>query len=111
MASSIDGNSLAQAFISARELDASLGEQPSAFVTLAEAAAQAAPLATNFIEKTLTRVDGQPISNIPNEPVTLLRVVRNKAAGATDAEPAESELFQFSALSELAAIPVREEVN
>jgi hypothetical protein len=64
MASSIDEESLAQAFISARELDASFGEQPRAFVTLAGAAAQAAPLATNFIEKTLTRVDGQPISNI-----------------------------------------------
>jgi hypothetical protein len=37
--------------------------QWSAFVML-EAAAQAAPLATNFIEKTLTRVDGQPIANI-----------------------------------------------
>lgn len=64
MASSIDGNSLAQAFISARELDASQGEQLSAFATPAGAAAQAAPPATNFIEKTLTRVDGQPISNI-----------------------------------------------
>jgi hypothetical protein len=64
MAPSIDEESLAEAFIRARDLDASLGEQPSAFVTLAEAAAQAAPLATNFIEKTLRRADRQPIWNI-----------------------------------------------
>jgi hypothetical protein len=64
IALSIDEESLAQAFISAREVDASLGEQQSASVALAGAAAQAAPLTTNFIEKTLTRADGQPISNI-----------------------------------------------
>src|SRR5262245_26850596 len=53
--------------------------------------------------------DPSALDTDPNEPVTLLRIVKNKAAAATDAEPVETELFQFSALSETAAVPVREE--
>jgi hypothetical protein len=58
---------LAQAFISALNaslVDASVGEQPRAFVTPAGATTLAAAPATNFLEMTLTRADGQPISNI-----------------------------------------------
>src|SRR5262249_58494626 len=67
MASSIDGNSLAQAFISARELDASQGEQLSAFATPAGAAGPAAPPATHFLQETPTRGGGPPHpQNNPN---------------------------------------------
>jgi hypothetical protein len=71
--------------------------------------------------------DSSAIDTDPNEPVTLLRVTKNKdqllsaplfrsrkrswrkPASTTDTEPLETELFQFSALSEIAAVPVREE--
>src|SRR6266516_5807792 len=67
MTMALSEESLAQAFISALNaslIDASVGEQPGAVVTLAGAATLAAAPTTNFTEKTLTRADGQPISNI-----------------------------------------------
>jgi hypothetical protein len=63
----VSEESLAQAFISALDaslVDASAGEQPRAFVTPAGGTTLAAAPATNFIEKILTRADGQPIWNI-----------------------------------------------
>src|SRR5262249_22494073 len=65
MASSIDGNSLAQAFISARELDASQGEQLSAFATPAGAAGEAAPPAAHSTRRRERRGGGHPPPIIP----------------------------------------------
>jgi hypothetical protein len=56
--------------------------------------------------------DPSALDTDPNELVSLLRVTRSKAAAASDAKPIETEVFQFSALSDVAAVPLREqEIN
>jgi hypothetical protein len=55
------------------------------------------------------KLGDDPADTDPDEPLSLLRITKNRGSGTTDNKPSDTELFQFSALSELAAVPVREE--